>query len=157
MRTMRGLADALFRNRILVVPGQTMSNDQYVAFGRRWGWPGLLVSRRNRHGEHPEMNVQSNSESVPAIMRNVASNWHCDSSYEAEVATVTVLLGIKAPAEGGETLFADLAAAYASLPEAMRNSIDGLQVHHGVSAAAPGADETIIRPQDLPESKFVQD
>ncbi|MEV5033285.1 TauD/TfdA dioxygenase family protein [Sphingobium sp. LMC3-1-1.1] len=148
---LRGLADALFQNRILVVPGQAMSNDQYVAFGKRWGRPVLLVSRSNRHGEHPEMIVQSNSGSVPAFMRNVASHWHCDSSYEDEVATVTMLLGVKAPAEGGETLFADLVAAYATLPKDMRDRIDGLRVHHGVSAAQPGKDETIIRPQDLPE------
>lgn len=148
---LRGLADALFQNRILVVPGQAMSNDQYVAFGKRWGRPVLLVSRRNRHGEHPEMIVQSNSGSAPDYMRNVASHWHCDSSYEEEVATVTMLLGVKAPAEGGETLFADLVAAYAALPEEMRSRIDGLQVRHGISAATPAKDETIVRPQDLPE------
>jgi taurine dioxygenase len=65
-------------------------------------------------------------------------------------ASVTMLLGVNAPLHGGGTLFADMIAAFEHLPVAERARLERLKVLHAVSAARPGADERIVRPQDLP-------
>lgn len=134
------LARLLFENRIVVIPGQTLSNAQYIAFARRWGKPIEFLSRKNTLSDFPEMIVQSNSAATPDVMRNNASHWHCDSSYEPVPASVTMLLGVVAPAKGGDTLFADLVGAHAALPEAMKLRVAGLIATHmpGRSSLADG-------------------
>lgn len=136
----RELGDLLFSNRILVVRGQALNNDEYVAFGRRWGKPIEFIAPTNTLATHPEMIVQSNAGKTAELMRNTAAHWHCDSSYEQLPATVTMLLGVLAPKSGGETLFADLVAPYETLPQAMKNRIGTLQVRHlpGRGKLAPG-------------------
>ena len=146
----RALYDLLLEHRFIVIPDQQLTFDLYAALGHRWGRPVLLISEKNRVGSHPEIIRQSNAESTPIFVRNVASHWHCDSSYEAEVPAATLLYGVQAPAHGGETLFADLVAAYRALPDAKRRELDELQVWHGVSAATALEGEVIVKPEDLP-------
>lgn len=147
---LRRIADLLFHNRVLVLEDQEIDLASYVAFGRRWGEPVLLIASKNRQAEFPELIVQSNSTAVPNPVRNVANHWHCDSSYETVPATVTMLLGAKAPREGGQTLFADLVAAFEDLSPSDQSRLQSLHVRHAVSAATPAADERIVRPEDLP-------
>lgn len=147
---LREAAGLLFDNRVLVLDQQDLDLAEYVAFGRRWGDPILLIARKNRLATFPELIVQSNALTVPEPVRNVANHWHCDSSYEAVAASVTMLLGVKAPASGGETLFADMVAAFEDLPAPERERLESFQVRHAVSAARPDASERIVRPQDLP-------
>lgn len=147
----RQLLDALLRHRFIVLHDQQLTHDEYIAFARHWGRPVQLIARKNTLEQHPEMIVQSNREATPEYLRNVANHWHCDSSYEAEVATFTMLYGVEAPEQQGETWFADLVAAYEALPAAERARYDSLQVNHATSAATPLPDERIMHPRELPE------
>ena len=148
--TFRELLEAVLEHRFIVLPGQQLTNEQYVAFGRRWGRPLKLINPRSRHGNCPEMIVQSNRESTPEALRDTANHWHCDSSYEAEAATFTMLYGVEAPDQGGITRFADLVAAYRALPAADRTRYGELEVRHAVAAATPLRDETISDTSRLP-------
>jgi alpha-ketoglutarate-dependent taurine dioxygenase len=111
----------------------------------------MLIARRNALESHPEMIAQSNTEATPIFVRNVANHWHCDSSYEAETAVFTMLYGVEAPDVGGETLFADLVAAYEGLPAEKKAHYETLSVKHATSAATPLPDEYISDPASLPE------
>jgi taurine dioxygenase len=146
---LRRLADLLFGNRILVVRGQTLTNDDYVAFGRKWGEPVVFISPKNTLGSHPEMIVQSNSAATMDVLKNNANHWHCDSSYEKVAATVTMLLGVLAPKAGGETLFCDLVAAYDDLPEATKQRIDGLEAMHMPGRSKLAAGESMVTPDRM--------
>lgn len=147
---LRELFDVLHEHRFVVLPAQDLTNEQYVGFGRRWGTPVQLIARRNTLGDFPEMIVQSNRAEVRTRSRNSANHWHCDSSYEAQAATFTMLYGVEAPDDGGETLFADLVAAYEALPAEQRALYDSLRVLHATSAATPLPDEYISDPRSLP-------
>lgn len=149
--TLRSLIDLTVQHRFIILPGQTLSNDDYVAFARRWGDPVILIARSNRLESHPEMIRQGNSASTPLYLRNVASNWHCDSSYEETVASFTMLYGVESPEEGGETLFADLGAAFDALPDADKARYEAMTVKHATSAATPLPDERIVTRDTLPE------
>lgn len=139
---LRDLLQLLLDHRFIVIPDQSLSNEEYVAFGRRWGRPVILISSDNRLDSHPEMIRQSNSGKVPEFFRNNANHWHCDSSYEEEVATATMLYGVESPEQDGVTLFADMVRAYEALPPHERDLLSGLNVQHAVSAATalPGED-----------------
>jgi len=148
---LRYMYSALYNHRFLVVRNQSLSHDDYVGFARRWGRPVELIARHNVLEQHPEIIVQSNSAATPPFVRNVANHWHCDSSYEAEVASVTMLYGIEAPERDGVTLFADLVAAYDAMPVTVQRRCDMLRVRHATAAAEMLPDEQISRPQDAPE------
>jgi alpha-ketoglutarate-dependent taurine dioxygenase len=147
---LRGLLAAVLDHRFIVIPGQRLTNEDYVGFGSRWGRPVEFINRRGRLDGFPEMIVQSNRESTPEPLRDTANHWHCDSSYEAEVATFTMLYGIESPDQGGVTRFADLVAAYEALSSAERDRYGELRVLHGVAAATPMPDETIADQSKLP-------
>jgi taurine dioxygenase len=54
--------------------------------------------------------------------------WHSDLRYMSKINRGGILRSITAPREGGRTGFIDQIAAYATLPEALRQRIDTLRV-----------------------------
>lgn len=155
------LVELTIEHRFIIIPGQSLSHDDYVAFAKRWGDPVILIGRNSRLESHPEMIRQSNSEATLDYVRNVANHWHCDSSYEEKVATFTMLYGVESPARDGETRFADLVAAYEALPAQRRAELERLTVRHATSAATPLPDETIAdrskRPAEISRNIVVLD
>ncbi|MFI5972719.1 TauD/TfdA dioxygenase family protein [Streptomyces sp. NPDC051452] len=56
--------------------------------------------------------------------------WHSDHSFMAAPALGSVLRAVEIPASGGDTLWADMGAAYDNLPEATKQRIEGLTAVH---------------------------
>lgn len=56
--------------------------------------------------------------------------WHSDLCWRAKPTYLSVLKGVKIPPRGGDTCFADMGAAYRTLPEKTRAELDGLRVVH---------------------------
>ncbi len=75
------------------------------------------------------------------------STWHTDATWLPEPPRGSILQAINLPAVGGDTLFADAAAAYENLSASMRSLVDNLTAtHHGGAAlgrAAAGLGITI--------------
>jgi taurine dioxygenase len=85
----------------------------------------------------------------PEDASNFGGIWHTDSSYLPEPPSVTLLYAVVLPKHGGDTLFADMHAAYHALPLELRTQIDGMSaqftaslVHDdgGAYAGVAGAD-----------------
>jgi taurine dioxygenase len=57
-------------------------------------------------------------------------HFHSDGSHRPNPYRATTLFGLKVTSVGGETKFANLAAAYAALPDALKRRINGLQARH---------------------------
>jgi taurine dioxygenase len=123
------LVGLLHANHILVVRGQTLSPDDYVAFGRRWGELVPYFQTRWTLPGHPDILLITN-EAVPGRALPPAENWHADGTYLDQPHSVTMLYGQEAPAEGGETWFAGTALAYDALDPAMKARLDTLMVKH---------------------------
>ncbi|MEU0822164.1 TauD/TfdA dioxygenase family protein [Streptomyces mirabilis] len=56
--------------------------------------------------------------------------WHSDHSFMAAPALSSVLRAVEIPASGGDTLWADMGAAYDNLPDATKQRIEGLTAEH---------------------------
>ncbi|MFE2970836.1 TauD/TfdA dioxygenase family protein [Streptomyces sp. NPDC059340] len=56
--------------------------------------------------------------------------WHSDHSFMAAPALGSVLRAVEIPASGGDTLWADIGAAYDNLPDATKQRIEGLTAVH---------------------------
>ena len=100
-------------------------------------------------------NIRINGKAIGGL-GNAEASWHSDMTYVDTPPPASVLLGIEIPPVGGDTFFADQAAAYAALPESLRQRISDLSIKHdaahtSIGSLRPGY-ETVIDPRDAPGS-----
>ncbi len=144
----RTLSQALYRHRVLVVKGQTCGKDAYLRFGRQWGVPIQHVVDTARMPGYPDLLEVGNvaKRRQDQLTRNSAAFWHTDQSYEADIATATMLYARKVPDQGGETRLLDMKAAYDDLDADLRQRIDGLTAMHYYGATS-GRDGELPTPK----------
>ena len=139
---------AFFAGQVLVLRGQKVSAEQYVAFARRFGVPEPHVIDQFHHPDDPNILILSNVKvgGKPSGLADAGSYFHTDYSYLQVPARATMLFSIEVPQVGGNTLFANQYAAYDDLPAAMKRKIDPLvAVHHyGNRKVAEGAARTAV-------------
>ena len=127
------IEQAFFRSQVLVLRGQALQAQEYVAFARRFGPPDPHVIDQFHHPADPNILILSNrvENGKPAGLADAGTYFHTDYSYLQVPARATMLYSIEVPKSGGNTLFANQYAAYDGLPEAMRRRIEPLvAVHH---------------------------
>jgi taurine dioxygenase len=130
--TFREVEQAFFDGQVLAIKGQRLKPEQYVAFARRFGKPEPHVIDQFHFPGHADILILSNrqKDGKPVGLADAGSYFHTDYSYLDVPARVTMLYSIETPKQGGNTLFANMYAAYDDLPEAMKRRIDGLVVRH---------------------------
>ena len=138
---------AAWRERLVVVfHGQNLSDPQLIAFSRNFG--ELDPPGPNPYGEpfnkaHPELNVISNVIENGKPAGNLGDGeavWHADMTY-VEVPPKAALLHaleVPPPEAGGNTYFADMFAAYATLPAALQQAVAGKTAVHDASRNSAG-------------------
>lgn len=136
----RPLSDAEFREveqafwdgQVLAIKGQRLAPEQYLAFARRFGRPEPHVIDQFHYPGHPDILILSNvkRDGKPTGLADAGSYFHTDYSYLAVPARVTMLYSIEVPKKGGNTLFANMYAAYDDLPAATKRRIADLVVLH---------------------------
>ena len=122
---------AFLDNNVIVVRDQVLSIEDFLGYSGRFGVLKPHISRKTRHPDHPELTVMGVNAvradgSVDQTVRTRGSGWHTDTPYEVEPAKATQLYGIEIPSEGGDTLFANMYAAYDALPAALKERIEPL-------------------------------
>ena len=126
------LALALIEHKVLLLRDQHPSPEAYAVFGRAWG-PTRIdgFTEMNVPGFDDVSKVGNTGRLLEQdAYRNGASFWHTDCAAEPDPNATTMLYCLHAPAEGGETIIADMQSAYDALDEPTKNEIDGLMAHH---------------------------
>ncbi|SDB22967.1 TauD/TfdA dioxygenase family protein [Bauldia litoralis] len=128
----RAVEQAFFDGQILAIKGQSLEPGAFVDFARRFGPPQPHVIDQFHYPDHPDILILSNGKENgrPIGLADGGSYFHTDYSYLAVPARVTILYSVAVPKQGGNTLFANMYAAYDDLPEATRERIDDLVVLH---------------------------
>ncbi|MEO7151394.1 MAG: TauD/TfdA family dioxygenase [Burkholderiaceae bacterium] len=123
---------ALHEHAYVVLPRQTVTTHQFVAFARRWGPPEPHVIDTFHHAADANILVLSNvtHHGRPIGLLDAGTYFHTDYSYLTVPARCTLLYAIQMPRERSGTTFANQTRAYADLPIAMKQRIDGLVVRH---------------------------
>jgi taurine dioxygenase len=126
---------AFLDNNVIVVRGQELSIEEFLAYSARFGVPKPHISRKTRHPDYPELtvmgvNARRPDGAIDQTVRSRGTGWHTDTPYEAEPAKATQLYGIEIPTEGGDTLFANMYAAYDALPERLKERIAPLSARY---------------------------
>jgi len=135
---------AMDQYSVLVWRDQPLDEDQQMDF-TRWFGPFQLGFGRLARGfkkkrfKHETLADMSNvDEDGVVVSRNhrrlytTIGNmvWHSDSSFQAPAAKFSILTGHTIPSWGGESEFADMRAAYDSLPQRTKDYIVPLVAEH---------------------------
>ena len=127
------ISDAWLENLVLVFPDQALTNEQHIAFSRRFGTLEVHPSRKHNVKEYPELLLLTNRKDAAGnyvSLRDGGSIWHSDLSYMAEPSRCSLLYAIDVPVDGGDTEWANMYSAYDSLPESLRDRIAGRRAVH---------------------------
>jgi taurine dioxygenase len=125
--TLGAIEAAWFRHGILVFRDLDMTPAQQVAFTRRFGKLHIMVPSEFNLPDHPEVWVVGNAEQdgKPLGLRGAGMGFHTDGEDKTVPNAGSFLCARIVPPEGGDTLFADMVAAYAALPDDIRRTIAG--------------------------------
>jgi taurine dioxygenase len=123
--TIAGVRQGLLDHKVLFFREQHITTEQHLAFGRRFGELEVhpVTPLDQEHREVLEIRHDENR-------RGVENTWHSDVTWRPEPSLGSILRARSVPPVGGDTLFADMYAAYEGLPESVRDEIDGLSAIH---------------------------
>ncbi len=127
----------LAERAVLVFRGQeALTPDQQIAFSRRFGPLEIHVQHHFHLAGHPEILIVSNvvENGKPLGLGDAGKYWHSDLSYMALPSLGSLLHSKEWPAEGGDTIFVNMVAAYEALPDDVKARIDGLSAEHSYLA-----------------------
>jgi len=116
---------ALVEHKVLAVRDQFLTTEQHVAFSRRFG--ALEVHPMRPQGKFPEILVLDNHKDNPVLSTDV---WHSDTTFRKTPTKYTILRCEIMPEFGGDTLWANMEAAYDGLSDTFRTMISGLRAVH---------------------------
>jgi alpha-ketoglutarate-dependent 2,4-dichlorophenoxyacetate dioxygenase len=135
---------AMDKYAVLVLPGQDITDEQQLAFSRNFG---PLEEGANSGARDSELRLpvvfadvsnldkqgriapRDNKKRMAALANRL---WHSDASFRAVPARYSILSGRVVAAEGGNTEFADMRAAYDALDERTKAEVEGLVCEHSL-------------------------
>jgi len=124
------LRAALLKHKLLVFRDQDITAEQQVALARRFGELEVHPVFPH-HPDHPELVVLGGDSKIPG-RENI---YHSDVSWRALPSMGSMLRCIECPTVGGDTIWVNMAAAYAKLPQAVREELEGLFAAHDLLPA----------------------
>lgn len=122
----------LLRHKVLFLRDQDIDRADHVAFAERFG---ALEDHpvAGSHPEHPGLVCIYKDENSPPD--HYENSWHCDATWRDMPPMGCVLRCVECPPVGGDTMWANMAKAYADLPDHIKETIDGLKARHSIEAS----------------------
>lgn len=122
--TFAAIRAALLRHKVLFFRDQVQLDDgAQEAFARLFG---DLVP----HPTVPSREGTRNVLELDSEHGGRANSWHTDVTFDLAYPQVSVLRGVTIPDAGGDTVWANTAAAYQDLPDSLRELADKLWALH---------------------------
>ena len=142
---------------MILLRGQTLSDDDLLAFSRRFGEldppPNQERGRISPPG-YPDIYVVSNvldakGDPIGALGAGEAV-WHTDMSYLDTPPDASMLYSLEIPPTGGNTWFCGMQAACDALPAELRRKIEGRRIKHDGTYNSGGYLRKGVTPTDDP-------
>lgn len=121
--TVAAIRQALNTHKVVFFRDQDLDEAGQEAFGRRLG---DLVA----HPTVPSLAGTAGVLDIDGSRGERASSWHTDVTFVPAYPALSILRAVTLPPYGGDTLWANTAAAYADLPEPLRDLADKLWALH---------------------------
>jgi taurine dioxygenase len=127
---------AWYAHQVLLLRGQTLGDDDLIAFSRRFGdldWAPIQETGRRFVEGLPEIyivsNVMVNGEPIGSLGAGEAV-WHTDMSYLEVPPMASMLYALEVPPVGGNTSFCSMYSVYQALPDTLKQRIANLTIKH---------------------------
>lgn len=134
--TFQQIEDVFHDRGVIVIRDQKLTPEQHVAFSRRLGNLEIHVATQYLKPDIPEILVVSNvvEDGRNIGLADAGQYWHSDLSYVANPSRCSLLYALEVPEQDGvvlgETLFASAAYAYDTLPDDLKQRLEGLTAVH---------------------------
>ena len=126
------IREELLEHKVLFLRHQLFGKADHVAFAERFG----ALEDHPVAGSDPDhpglVCIYKDLDSPPDFYENA---WHCDATWRESPPMGAVLRCLECPPVGGDTLWANMARAYADLPDHIKERIDGLYARHSIEAS----------------------
>lgn len=117
------LKAAWLEHQVVVLRDQDITPEQQLAFAHRFGDIHL----------HPFMNGMDDHPEILEIVKEATDTytfgaaWHTDQMFNPKPAMATMLYAKETPSAGGDTMFANMYAAYDALSDGMKAMLKGVK------------------------------
>ncbi len=123
---LRTVQQSLAEHGVVFFRDQALSENQHIALARQFG--AININRFFAHADgHPEIALVVKE---PHQTRNIGGGWHTDHSYDQIPALGSMLYAREVPPLGGDTLFTSMYAAYETLSDGLKRTLEGLRGLH---------------------------
>jgi taurine dioxygenase len=150
------LMGAWHEHSVLLFRGQSLSDQELIAFSRRLGdldWAPVQETGRRFVEGLPEIyivsNVKVNGEPIGSLGDGEAV-WHTDMSYLDVPPKASMLYSLEIPPTGGNTSFCTMYGVYEALPPRLKERIAGLKIKHDGTYNSGGYVRQGVTPTDDP-------
>ena len=159
--TFTSIFEAFNEYSVLVFPKQALSDDEQIAFSRRFGALEQTISsianKPNVARQIADLsNVDADGNMIDPddkrmIYHSANQMWHTDSSFKRVPALASMLSGRECPPEGGETEYASMRVAYDRLSDEMRRMLEGRIAVHSFAYSRGLVAQDLLRREDEAE------
>ena len=132
--TVAAVRQAFLKYCVLCFPDQKLAPDDQVRFASLFGTadaafrrpPSENFENGRARGMMLVTNIRKDGKPI-GFLPDGEMQFHSDGAHREVPYLATTLYAIKIPSRGGETLFANLQAAYDALPGALQKRLEGLK------------------------------
>ena len=155
---------AFEEHSVLLFRGQPMDDANQVAFSELFGPLERTISANPAGGTHfaRQSNLDIDSGAVipgddkRMVYQQANYFWHTDSSFKPIPALCSLLSARICPPVGGNTEFCAMRAAYAALPQRLKESIEDLVAEHSIAHSRSLVDANVLSEAQKAESPPVR-
>lgn len=120
------LRQALGDYGVLFFRDQNLAPEDHIAMAERFG----TINVNRFFGQVDGYPQIAEVRKEPDQRSNIGGNWHTDHSYDQEPAMGSILVARELPNRGGDTVFANMYAAFDSLSPGLQETLSGLNAVH---------------------------
>ncbi|MET4048148.1 MULTISPECIES: TauD/TfdA family dioxygenase [unclassified Rhodococcus (in: high G+C Gram-positive bacteria)] len=146
------LRRALLEWKVLFFRDQDITRAEHRAFAARWGELEQHPFYKYTQPGQSDIDVATLAKDATAV--GAENIWHNDVTWHRTPSFAAVLRAVEIPPVGGDTLWADMGAAYDLLPEDIKARIDHLEAEHdwlrSFGSGMPQDAIDMLRPQFPP-------
>ena len=119
---------ALLAHKVVFFRGQPITPAQHIAFARRFGTLEIHPATPKGQPDPEVLHIAHGPDS-----KGKENAWHSDVTWRAEPSLGSILRAVEVPPVGGDTLFADMGAAFRGLSPAMQDWCRSLTAVHDIA------------------------
>ena len=119
---------ALLAHKVIFFRDQFLTPAQHIAFARRFGELEIHPATPKDQPDPEVLHIAHGPDS-----RGQENAWHSDVTWRPEPSLGSILRAVEVPPVGGDTLFADMGAAFRGLSPAMQQWCRGLTAVHDIA------------------------